>query len=146
MTAQAAATNLVEQTPVSHVRTYGGISANGAIPVDGIEPWRTEAIQKVIQFGALPENWDGRGGVAPAMAVRQKAFEYLMSVPSIGAPRIVPTSGGGFHFEWSVGPREIEIYIEPDCTVEALRVLDGMPMDDNLSMNVSALFHWLVSK
>lgn len=146
MTARVAATNMVEPTPYSHVRTHGGISVNGAIPVDGVEPWRTEAIQKVIQFGALPVNWDGRGSSAPGMGVRQKAFEYLMSVPSIGAPRIVPTSGGGIHFEWSVGPREIEIYIEPDCTVEALRVEDGMPIDEDLFMDGSALFRWLASQ
>lgn len=146
MSEQAAATNTFEPTRHSHVRTHGGISVNGAIPVDGVEPWRTEAIQKVIQIGALPVNWDGRGSSAPGMAVRKRAIEYLMGVPSVGAPRIVPTSGGGYHFEWSVGVRELEISVEPDCRVELLRVEHGMPIDENPSLNLHALFRWLISQ
>lgn len=146
MSATAAATNRVEPTPHSHAATHSGITVNRDIPVGSVEGWRTEAVQKMIQFAGLPTNWDARGSLAPAMGVRQKAFEFLMSVPSVGAPRIVPISGGGYHFEWSFGNRELEISIEPDCRIEALRVENGMPIEESPSLDLPALFGWLISK
>lgn len=146
MSALAAATNVVQPAPLSHVRTHGGIAVNASIPVGGVEPWRTEAIQKVIGFGGLPGDWDARGSGAPALGVRQTAIDLLMRVPSVGAPRIVPVSGGGYHFEWSVGNRELEISIEPNCRVEALRVENGMPLEENPPMDMSALFDWLATR
>ena len=145
MSAQAA-TNKVQPTTYSHPIQRAGISVNGAIPVGSVEPWRTEAIQKVIGFGDLPVNWDARGSSAPGMGVRQTAIEFLMRVPSVGAPLIVPVSGGGYHFEWSVGDRELEISIEPNCRLEALRVENGMPVEENPAMELAALFGWLISR
>lgn len=147
-TPAAAATNVVEPTPHSHVHVSpGGVTVNPDIPVGSVEAWRTEAIQKVIGFGNLHENWDGRGSSAPSMAVKQTAIEFLMRVPSIGAPRVVPTSGGGYHFEWLVANRELELSIEPDCKFEALRVENGMPIDEEPStLELRALFRWLISK
>jgi len=142
----AIATNKVRPTANSHVRTYGGVTVNGDIPLGSIEPWRTAAIQKVVQFGSMHAGWDGKGSNAPSMAVRQTAIEFLMQVPSIGAPRIVPTSGGGYHFEWSVGERELEVSINADCTFEALRVHNGMPLEDESPAGLPALFGWLLSK
>lgn len=141
-----AATNKVQPTPYSHAIQLGGTSVNGGISVSSAEPWRREAIQKVIEFGGLPEDWDGRGSAAPGMGARQTAIEFLFRVPSVGAPRIVPVSGGGFHFEWSVGNRELEISIEPDCSIEALRVEHGMPIEDDAAMDLPRLFGWLVSQ
>lgn len=141
-----AATNKVQPTAHSHAILHGGISVNGAIPVGGVEPWRKEAIQKVIGFGSLAQNWDGRGSAAPGWGVRQAAVDFLLHVPSVGAPRIVPVSGGGYHFEWSVGNRELEISIEPNCRVEALRVEHGMPVEEDPSMDLPALFGWLISQ
>ena len=146
MSALAAATNRVQPTLHSHVATYGGITVNASIPVGSVEPWRSEAIQKVIGFGGLATNWDGRGSVAPALDVRQTAIDFLMRVPSVGAPRIVPISGGGYHFEWLVGNRELEISIDHDCSFEALRVENGMPIEEDPPMNLPALFGWLISK
>lgn len=142
-----AATNKVtrpaEALPLQHV----GITVNCAIPVGGMEAWRREAIQKVIRFGTLGPNWDSRGSQAPTRAVNQATIELLLTVPGDlqHAPRIVPVSGGGVHFEWAVGDRELEISVEPDCRVEVLRVEHGMPIEDDPSMDLSALFGWLAS-
>lgn len=141
-----AATNRVQPTPHSHVATYGGISVNEDIPVGSVEPWRREAIQKVIGFGGLPANWDAQGSYAPALGVRQTAIDFLLRVPIVGMPRIVPVSGGGYHFEWSLGNRELEISIEPNCRIEALRVEYGMPVEENPAMDLPALFGWLISQ
>ncbi len=140
------ATNKVSPTPHSHVRTYGGVTVNGDIPLGTIEPWRTAAIQRVIVFGGLAANWDGRGSNAPTWGVRQTAIDFLMHVPSIGAPRMVPTSGGGYHFEWSIGDRELEVSIDGDGTFEALRVQNGVPIEDEPASALPALFGWLLSR
>jgi len=113
-----------------------------------MEAWRREAIQKVIGFGNLAPNWDSHGSQAPTRAVKQTAVDLLLNVPGelLPAPRIVPVSGGGFHFEWSMGDRELEISIEPDCRIEALRVEHGMPNEDHPSKDLPALFGWLASR
>ncbi len=144
----AAATNRVRLPAQSHSLHRAGITVNGAIPVGAMEPWRREAIQKVIGFGTLAQNWDGRGSEGPTRAVKQTAVDLLLNVPGelLPAPRIVPVSGGGVHFEWSIGDRELEISIEPDCRIEALRVEHGMPNEDDPSKDLSTLFGWLASR
>lgn len=146
MSARAAATNRVEPTPHSHVAAYVGLTVNASIPVGSVEPWRTEAIQKVIGFGTLPANWDARGSAAPSLGIRQAAIELLMRVPSVGAPRVVPISGGGYHFEWSLGSRDLELSIDPEGHLEALRVENGVPIEEEPLAELATLFGWLMSK
>ena len=143
----AAATNRVTLPAQSHSLQHVGITVNCAIPVGLMETWRREAIQKVIGFGTLAPNWDSRGSQAPTRAVNQTAIDLLLSVPGelLPAPRIVPVSGGGIHFEWAVGDRELEISVEPDCTIEVLRVENGMPIEGDPSMDLPTLFGWLAS-
>jgi len=143
----AAATNKVTLPAQSHSLQYAGVTVNAAIPVGTMEAWRREAIQKVIGFGSLAANWDGHGSQAPTRAVRQTAIDFLLKVPGelFSAPRIIPVSGGGFHFEWSVGDRELEISIEPDCRIEALRVEHGVPIEDEPLNDLQTLFGWLAS-
>ncbi len=144
----AAATNSVTLPAQSHSLHRTGVTVNGAIPVGAMEAWRREAIQKVIGFGNLAQDWDSRGSQAPTRAVKQTAVDLLLNVPGelLPAPRIVPVSGGGFHFEWSMGDRELEISIEPNCRIEALRVENGMPNEDDPSKDLLALFRWLASR
>lgn len=144
----AAATNKVTPPVHSHSLQQSGITANASIPVGGMEQWRLEAIQKVIGFSRLPPNWDSHGSEAPTRAVRTTAIDLLLNVPGelFPKPRIVPVSGGGYYFEWSVGHRELEISIEPDCHINALRVEHGMPIEDDPSMDFPALFYWLASR
>lgn len=144
MSSPAAAANT--DRPTSYARVHGGSTVNADIPVGMIEPWRTAAIQKVISLGNLPDNWDGRGSSAPRRGVRETAIDFLMKVPSVGAPRIVPISGGGYHFEWSIGGRELEVSLDEDGHFEALFVENGVPLDEDAPMDLPALFGWLISK
>jgi hypothetical protein len=147
MSSTAVATNKVHPTAHAHVRTHGAVTVNGDIPLAaGIEPWRMTAIQKVIGFGGLAPNWDGRGSKAPSLGVRQIAIDFLLRVPSLGTPRVVPTSGGGYHFEWSVGQRELEVSIDAAGAFEALRVENGVPLEDEPRAALPALLAWLISK
>ena len=144
----AAATNRVTPSVHSHSVRHSGITVNASIPVGGMEQWRRDAIRKVIGFGRLTPNWDGHGSETPTLQVRQTAIDLLLNVPGelLPGPRIVPVSGGGYDFEWSVGHRELEISIEPDCHINVLRVEHGMPIEDDPSMDLSALFDWLASR
>ena len=141
----AAATNRVTPPVHSHSLQQPGITVNASIPVGGMEQWRREAIQKVIGFSRLAQNWDSNGSDAPSRAVRQTAIDLLLRVPGelFPSPLIVPVSGGGYHFEWCVGNRELEISIEPDCHIDALRVEHGMPIEDVPYGDFVALFNWL---
>lgn len=144
----AAATNRVTSPVHSHSLQRSGITVNASIPVGGMEQWRREAIQKVIRFGSLAANWDSHGSEAPTREVKKTAIDLLLSVPgeSFPAPLIVPVSGGGYHFEWSVGDRELEISIEPNCQIDALRVEHGMPIEDGPYRDFAALFDWLAAR
>jgi len=144
MSSPAAAAN--RDRPTSHARVYGGSTVNADIPVGMIEPWRTAAIQKVINLGRLPDNWDARGSSAPRRDVREAAIDFLMKVPSFGVPRIVPISGGGYHFEWSIGGRDLEVSLDERCHFEVLLVENGVPLDEDPPMDLPALFGWLISK
>lgn len=132
--------------PAAHARVHGGSTVNADIPIGMIEPWRTAAIQKVIALGSLPDNWDGRGSSAPRRDVRGVAIDFLMKVPGFGAPRIVPIAGGGYHFEWSVGGRDLEVSLDEGCRFEALLVENGVPLEDDPPMDLPTLFGWLISK
>lgn len=144
----ATATNRVTPPVHSHSLQLPGIAANASIPVGRMEQWRREAIQKVIAFGGLAPNWDSHGSQAPSMAVRQTALDLLYSVPGelFAAPRIVPVSGSGLHFEWSADHRELEISIESDCRVEALQVENGVPKEGGPFKTLPELFDWLASR
>lgn len=143
----AAATNRVTAPVHSHSHQQGGITVNTSIPVGGLEPWRREAIQKVIGFAELASNWDAQGSEAPVRAVIQTAIDFLIHVPGrfLSAPLVVPVSGGGYHFSWSVGDRELEISIESDCRIDALQVENGMPIEDGPDRYSAALFDWLTA-
>ena len=144
----AAATNRVTLPAQSQSLQHPGNAVNASIPVGAMEAWRREAIQKVIGFSNLASNWDGRGSQAPARAAKQTAIELLLNVPGglFPAPRIVPVSGGGFHFEWGMRDRELEISIDQDCRIEVLKVEHGMPIDEAPPRNLSSVFAWLASR
>jgi hypothetical protein len=113
--------------------------------------WKRQAIQKVIGFSTLPLNWDSHGSEAPRRDVTTTAIDFLLNIPAetLPAPLVVPTSGGGFHIEWSIADRELEISIEPDCRIDALRVEHGVPVESDPFDDLSAIFAsfaWLAAR
>src|SRR5258708_9988624 len=127
----AAATNRVSQPAYSHARD-AGLTVNRSVPVGGLASWKREAIKKLVSFESLGANWDSYGSQAPSLAVRQTVLELLFSVPSesLPVPRVIPASGGGFHLEWSVNNRELEISVDFNNRIDALRVENGIPIED----------------
>jgi len=109
--------------------------------------WKRQAIQKVNNLSRLQPNWDAQGSQAPTWVIRQAAIDLLLRVPvsPLPTPSVVPVSGGGYHFEWTVGDRELEISIEHDFSVEALRVVSGVPIEPDEIADMRRLFTWLVT-
>jgi hypothetical protein len=144
-TMTAAATNGFEIPEQTYAQPSGGIRVNQSVPVAGVEPWRLEAIIKVIGFGALPDNWDARDSHAPNLGVIQTAIELLQNIPGYEypTPRVVPISGGGLHFEWTVGNRELELSVDPKGRIEVLKVENGMPIEESVSFELARYFAWL---
>jgi hypothetical protein len=140
------ATNSFVMDPRSAVAP--GYSVNGDIPVAGVDPWKRETFHEIAELALLPRNWDGQGSHAPRMNVKDAAIELIRTIPSgvvSVAPRVVPVSGGGFHFEWSSANRELEVSVEQDGRIETLRVENGMPLEDERQLDLRALFVWLTA-
>jgi hypothetical protein len=50
--------------------------------------------------------------------------------------------------EWSKGNRDLEIYFRPDQTIEILKIMDGVPLNDgegltSINLGVESIFSWL---
>jgi hypothetical protein len=120
---------------------------NPAVPAGEMPDWKRQAIQKVNNLSRLQPNWDAQGSQAPTWGIRQAAIDLLLRVPvsPLPTPSVVPVSGGGYHFEWTVGDRELEISIEHDFSVEALRVVSGVPIEPDEIADMRRLFTWLVT-
>lgn len=143
----ATATNTIDRSQRSFSTEHPGITVNRDIPTASVQPWKREALKKVVGFEKLAPNWDGSNSEAPNRATRQMAISLLLNVPGdYETVRVVPVSGGGYQFEWSVGDRELEISIDGKANIEALRVENGIPQEDGESYDLPALFNWISSR
>src|SRR6267143_1859591 len=136
------ATNQVRIPAHSQLLYRSGIAVNPSVPVGGMAPWRREAIQKAIGLTNLQPNWDSYGSHAPSRAVIQTAIHFLRNVAgeNLPTPLVVPISGGGLHFEWTIDHRELEVAIDPKGSLEMLRVQDGMPIENDDVRGINEVF------
>src|SRR5947209_16330790 len=86
--------------------------------------WSVDAVNGVGKIAKLPANWDSYGsqpltGLAKTCAI-SLAMEFGRE--DLPAPRVVPISGGGLQFEFTYGPRSLELEVLPDGTIEFLRI------------------------
>jgi hypothetical protein len=94
-------------------------------------------------LSALPEGWDSYGARPidrSALRRAQLIAERALTLP-LPAPRLLPVPSGGVQLEWSAGPVEVELEIEPGgasavfvCDdAQASQRIDGeLPADDGL--------------
>lgn len=128
------------------------VAGNTTIRVGRMNQWQREAVAKVLKFAySLRQNWDSYGSAPIRTWVVDAAIELIREVPfdNLSAPRVVPVSGGGIQFEWSKGNRDLEIEVRPDRSIEGLKVLSGMPVDEGQeltsSTDIEQLFSWLIA-
>jgi hypothetical protein len=127
-----------------------GTSSNLVVRVGALTTWQVEAIKKVLSYRTLPNNWDSYGSGPVTDEAIMAAVSLLDMIPSVRpiAPRSVPVSGGGVQFEWSHGPKELEVEIRPNGSLELLRVEHGMPVNEgqNIALteaDIRDAFTWL---
>lgn len=108
-------------------------------------------MNRVREIARLPAGWDGRGSPPlsePAKAVAAGLVSQI-DLESLPTPHVGPVSGGGLQFEWQVGPRELEIEVLPDGSIEYLAVLEGTQMlegavGEGAGAVLDALLRWLM--
>lgn len=108
--------------------------------------------ESLDRIAELPRNWDQEGGEPIGQRVLSIANELLLPLARLQPPipRIAPVLGGGLQFEWRAGPRELEIEILPDGSVEYLTI-DGAQTQEGLlpdlpKQAVMSLVEWLMQR
>ncbi|KPJ53889.1 MAG: hypothetical protein AMS16_05035 [Planctomycetes bacterium DG_58] len=104
---------------VVHSATFPGIPSDG-------RAWVYETLRRVEEIAQLPTNWDGDGSPPSDPTIIVAAEQLLTSLfgtvdEDVPVPDVVPVSGGGFQFEWTVKERHLEIEFASSRTVYFLR-------------------------
>ncbi len=76
-------------------------------------------VRRLLEFTALPVNWDSYGGLPLDPAVALAALRLLLPLVASGAPMpfLVPRSAGGLSLEWHSTGRELILSLEGPTTV-----------------------------
>jgi len=115
----------------------------------GLSQWKIEAISQTLKLERLPTDWDSYGSPPPSNELADFCIDWLLkSIPfnDLPSPNVVPVSGGGIQFEWSLSDRELELEVLPNYTIEFLKTERGEPLDQGEVKNlqqIPALFGWL---
>lgn len=115
--------------------------------------WEVEPVRALLKVASLPRNWDGEDSPPPDPGVVEAAIRFLAAVAQLGLarlpePHVVPLSGGGVHFEWAVGARQLHVAIFPDAPADFLRLEGRTAVGEGLLRltaydQIRTLFTWL---
>jgi hypothetical protein len=99
-------------------------------PVADAGPWEP-AIQKIIAFQELGDDWDGLGAVAPSRELLESAIGLacLLSERGVDPPQaVVPGLEGSVNFEWQDPDGTItEVEIDRPLHAEVMLIEPGKP-------------------
>ena len=125
---------------------------NAIVPVR--TRWEGEAVRALLKLTSLPTDWDGEASPPPDPRVVEVALRFVAMVAELGLghlpqPHLVPLSGGGVHFEWAAGARQLQVAIFPDAPADFLRIEDQAVVNEGeLRLTsweqIRALFAWLI--
>lgn len=76
--------------------------------------------QVLAAHGALEDNWDGRGAVAPSLASIRIAQRFVADLPTSAVPSISASVEGGVLLEWESQVVDLMLDIANSGLVEAL--------------------------
>lgn len=126
---------------------------SGVTPLSKANLWLRAAQRKITELAQLPENWDGYGSRPLQQAAIEQAADLLafLSPLDLPPPRIFPVPGGGVQFEFQQEPRELEIEILPDGSLEFLLVAENGELREGSipsgsSGEIYRLAYWLQGK
>ena len=110
------------------VAAGGKPSAEKVVPDAG--PWEP-AVQKIVEFQHLGDDWDGLGAPAPSRELLASAIAlaYLYSKQGIPPPTcVVPGLDGSVNFEWQDPDGTIaEVEIDRPFHAEVMVIEPGKP-------------------
>ncbi len=104
---------------------------------------REEFAARIAELGGLADGWDSYGARAidrRALRVGQMIAERALTL-TLPLPRLLAVPSGGVQVEWSVGPVDLELEIEPggaaaificDDEYTAQRIDGELPADQGL--------------
>ncbi|NOT59402.1 MAG: hypothetical protein HOP19_04165 [Acidobacteria bacterium] len=109
--------------------------------------WRTEALNKIVELAALPENWDGYGSRRIQSAAQHQTTNLIekLSQTALPAPQIFPVPGGGLQLEWQTEQSGAELEILPDGSMQYLIEDASHEMREGTAseLEVTRLVRWL---
>lgn len=122
--------SVTDTTPVGAADTQ----SIGVTPSIDAARWLDNALSDLNRLVALPPDWNSYTNSQVSAKAVANARMLLTAVRSeIPEPSIAPASGGGVSIEWISGPRELEIEVLADGSIEFLRV-SGKPLDSPEAM------------
>ncbi len=120
----------------------------GEVSTFDLSQWKIDAISQTLKLERLPTDWDSYGSPPPSNELVDFCIDRLKNIPfnDLPSPNVVPVSGGGIQFEWSLSDRELELEVLPNYTIGFLKVERGEPLDQGEVKDlqqIPALFGWL---
>jgi hypothetical protein len=95
--------------------------------------------RELNRLAALPENWDLERAKPIDPVIIEAAKNFIAKLPKYIAtiPSVVPSAAGNLQFEWSKGPRTLEIEIETPNTIHYLKwhPEEGIEEEDVFDIN-----------
>lgn len=78
-------------------------------------PWIASVVERLDHLFALPEDWDGEGGLPLHFETAMAVLDFLLTraFHETPAPQIVPSGTGGVQIEWHKAGSDLEISFEP---------------------------------
>lgn len=124
----------------------------------GSPAWAVDAYRAISRLAELPSGWDTQASPPLQESAKDSAsrvIEELERYDELPSPHIAPTVGGGLGIEWHHGPRELDVEILPDGSMEYLktevRAIGGYQMEDgqvspnSLREELRKLARWLMT-
>lgn len=126
-------------------------TVRAACDVVGERPiWLDKVVDDLNELAKLGEDWDSYGSerIPKVLIDEAKKFVTSLEFEEIGAPFVVPISGGGIQLEWHKGTHELEIEFIDVNRIAYLKVVEDAPVEegtfvaDDTHMS-RALVRWL---
>ncbi len=131
-TATVTASSIYGQIYLRDQPSYTSPQWSRVVLVAKYSRWQIQAITKILGLLSLPNDWDSYGSPPPTEIAATSAIQLVtdINLDYFLSPRVVPVPGGGVQLEWSFGPREVEIEIDDDGSVEYLKTEKGNPIEE----------------
>jgi hypothetical protein len=90
------------------------LTPNSAIALTS-PPWIASVVDRLDHLLALPDNWDGEGGLPLDFETAMAMLAFLLATAfhETPAPQLVPSGTGGIQIEWHMAGSDLEISFEP---------------------------------